>query len=67
MDRQECDCCKEIVDLRARVQDLERRCDIKERRVDKLMDWKNTVAGYAAALAFLVSLVATGLVDKIVK
>lgn len=43
--------------IKERILQLERRCDKKEEKIDKLMEFKNTLLGYAIAVASIISLV----------
>jgi len=54
----------ELETIKEQVKQLERRCDKKEEKIDQLMEFKNTLLGYAIAIASIVSLVVTYITQK---
>jgi hypothetical protein len=60
-------CSKEadVADLRARLTDIERRCDVKEDRIRVIEAWQNKALGYALAFSMIASFAVNKLLEKI--
>ncbi len=48
-------------ELRTRIEDLERRCDIKEEAIRELEAWQNKAIGYALAASSVATFIFTNL------
>lgn len=49
------ECALLFGELRQRIIDLERRCDIKEKRIDEIRVWQYKTIGYSVAVSTMIT------------
>lgn len=50
--------------LAERVSQLERRCEVKEQKLEKILEFQNRVIGYALAASAIITFISNYLLNK---